>query len=349
MEKTVLITGSNGLIGSEATRFFIAQGFKVIGVDNDMRQFFFGAQASTSGEGKILTSSYPKSFILYTKDIRDKKAIDLIFKKHRPDLVIHTAAQPSHDWAVRDPLTDFSINATATLQLLEAFREFTPEGTFIFTSTNKVYGDRPNTLALEEHATRFELPKKHQWHLGVDESMSVDQTLHSIFGVSKLSADAMVQEYGRYFHLKTVCFRGGCLTGPAHKGTALHGFLSFLVHTIMHDKQYQIYGYKGKQVRDNIHSYDFVQALYEFYKNPKVGGAVYNMGGGRDRSVSILEAIKKIEEVSGKTAKTLYVDTPRIGDHIWYISNVSKFQKDFPNWKYQYSLDQIIKELVAAV
>jgi CDP-paratose 2-epimerase len=338
-----LITGSAGLIGSEAVSFFCQKGFEVIGIDNDMRSYFFGKIASTDWKRKQLTKSF-KNYHHVSSDIRDEKTIKNLFREYKFDLVIHTAAQPSHDWAAREPLTDFSINATGTLILLESMRNYAPHAVFIFTSTNKVYGDTPNTLPFEEHATRFELPKTHKYYKGIDESMTIDQSKHSIFGASKVAADILVQEYGRYFGLRTVSFRGGCLTGPAHSGSELHGFLAYLVRCIANDQQYTIYGYKGKQVRDNIHSYDLVNAFYHFYQKPRIG-EVYNIGGSRYSNISILEAIAKIEKILNKKAKVKYVDEPRSGDHMWYISDVSKFRSHYPKWQYTYDSDAIIEEI----
>ncbi len=341
--KTVLITGSTGLIGSQAARFFCSKGFAVHGVDNNLRQYFFGADGDTRWMlHKLLKEQ--KRYTHHAVDIRDEQKISDLFKQRRFDLIIHAAAQPSHDWAVKEPLTDFSINATGTLILLECMREYAKESVFIFTSTNKVYGDTPNTLPLIEKKTRWELPTNHRYYQGIDESMTIDQSAHSIFGVSKTAADLMVQEYGRYFGLQTVTFRGGCLTGPAHSAARLHGFLAYLVKCIRERVPYTINGYKGKQVRDNIHSYDLIAAFYECYKKPRVG-EVYNIGGSRHSNVSILEAIEKIEAILGKKAKVSYADTPRVGDHIWYISDVRKFQQHYPQWKYTYDNDRILMDL----
>lgn len=345
MKKTVLVTGSAGLIGSEAVRFFADKGFKVIGIDNDYRKYFFGSSASTSWNRNKLK----KEIVDYTHfnvDIRNEKKVEEIFKNNKIDLIIHAAAQPSHDWAAKEPLTDFTINALGTLIMLEAYRKFAPDAVFIYTSTNKVYGDNPNKLPLTEKETRYELPKNHKFYNGIDEFMSLDDTTHSIFGVSKASADLMVQEYGRYFGLKTGSFRGGCLTGPAHSPAQLHGFLAYLVFCIASGREYTIFGYKGKQVRDNIHSYDVVNAFYHFYLNPRKGEA-YNIGGSRHSNTSVLEAIEKIEKIIGKKAKIKYNPTNRIGDHIWYISDVSKFKKAYPNWDYTYDGDKILEELCA--
>ena len=342
--KTALVTGSGGLIGSESVEFFIKHGFKVVGIDNNMRQYFFGKSGSTLWNSDRLMKKYPKDYLHLVADIRDEKAIEKVFKEHKFDLVIHAAAQPSHDWAAKQPATDFSINATGTLVVLENFRKYAPDAVFIFTSTNKVYGDRPNSLPLKELKTRYELPKNHRFYQGIDESMSIDNSLHSVFGASKVAADIMVQEYGKYFKLKTATFRGGCLTGPKHSGAVLHGFLAYLVKAIQHGIVYQIFGYKGKQVRDNIHAVDLVNAFYHFYQNPRNGEA-YNMGGSRFANVSILEAIKKIEAILGKKAKTRYVNKPRIGDHMWYISDVSKFKQHYPKWKFTYDIDQTLEEI----
>lgn len=342
-KKIVLITGSAGLIGSEAVRFFAKKDWRVIGIDNDSRKYFFGPSASTAWNKKKLEEEI-KNYTHFNIDIRDEKKVKEIFKKYKLDLIIHTAAQPSHDWAAKEPLTDFTINALGTLILLEAFRKFAKDAVFIFTSTNKVYGDNPNKLPLRELEFRYELDESHKYYQGIDESMSIDDTTHSIFGVSKASADLMVQEYGRYFNLKTGIFRGGCLTGPAHSSAQLHGFLAFLVNCIANEKEYSIFGYKGKQVRDNIHSYDVINAFYHFYQKP-TRGEVYNLGGSRHSNISILEAINKIEQIIGKKAKTKYVPKNRIGDHIWYISDVSKFKNHYPNWDYVYDSDKILEEL----
>jgi CDP-paratose 2-epimerase len=342
--KTALITGSAGLIGSEATKYFINKGFSVVGVDNNMRAYFFGKEASTLWNRRQLEKDFQEKYTHYNVDIRNQKRIEEIFKKYKFDLIIHTAAQPSHDWAVKEPLTDFTINANGTLNLLENFRKYCPKATFIFTSTNKVYGDRPNLLPLKELKTRYELPKNHRYFKGIDESMSIDNCKHSIFGVSKVAADIMVQEYGKYFNLKTTIFRGGCLTGPAHSGTKLHGFLAYLVKCIAENKKYTIFGYKGKQVRDNIHSFDLVNMFWHVYKKPRCG-EVYNAGGSRHSNISMLEAIKKIEKILNKKAKYSIKKTNRIGDHIWYVSDVSKFKKHYPKWSYKYDIDMILEEI----
>lgn len=344
MVKKVLITGSAGLIGSEATKFFANAGLEIHGIDNNMRKYFFGDEASTDWSRKQLVDSLKDKYTHYDIDIRNNDELEKIFKKHTFDLIIHTAAQPSHDWAAKEPLTDFSVNAIATLCLLENTRKYAPDAVFIFTSTNKVYGDRPNKLPLSELETRYELPKKHPFYMGINESMSIDDSKHSIFGASKIAADIMVQEYGKYFGLKTVAFRGGCLTGPAHSGTKLHGFLAYLVKCIAEGERYTIIGYKGKQVRDNIHSYDLVNAFYHFYKNPRKG-EVYNIGGSRQSNISMIEAIEKIQKSLNKKAKYRYIEKNRSGDHIWYISDVNKFKSHYPDWNFTYDMDAIIDEI----
>lgn len=345
--KTALITGSSGLVGSEAVRFFAAKQYKIVGVDNDMRKYFFGAEASTSWNEQRLIEELGAQFTPHALDIRDENAMNRIVAETKPDIIIHTAAQPSHDWAIKEPITDFDVNARGTLMVLEAARKNAPTATFIFTSTNKVYGDHPNLLPLIENEMRYEISDGHEWWSGIPETMSLDQTTHSVFGASKVAADVMVQEYGRYFGMNTAVFRGGCLTGPAHSGTELHGFLAYLVRAIATGTPYNIYGYKGKQVRDNIHSYDLVNMFWHYHQKPRPG-AVYNAGGGRHSNVSMLEAIKKIEERLGKKGNITYVDDNRKGDHIWYISDVSKFKKDYPEWDYTYTIDSILDELCAA-
>lgn len=342
-QKYVLITGAAGLIGSEAVRFFCKKNFKVIGIDNDLRKYFFGPSASTSWNKELLEEEF-NNYLHLSLDIRDEKEINRIFEFFKPQLIIHTAAQPSHDWAAKEPLTDFTVNALGTHILLEAFRKHSPEATFIFTSTNKVYGDTPNRLPIIEQETRYEIDPKHQYKIGIDETMSIDQNTHSIFGVSKTAADLMVQEYGKYFGLKTGIFRGGCLTGPAHSPAQLHGFLAYLVYCIINEIPYTIFGYKGKQVRDNIHSSDVINAFYNFYLHPKPG-EVYNIGGTRYSNISVLEAIKKIEDITGKKAQIKYDPINRIGDHIWYVSDMSKFKNDFPTWEHKFTSDQILEEL----
>ncbi len=344
--KKALITGSAGLIGSESVKFFTKKGYDIVGVDNNMRAYFFGKEASTEWNRKELEKQF-KNYHHITADIRDNDAIEKIFKQNKFDIIIHTAAQPSHDWAAKEPLTDFGVNATGTLIMLENFRKYSPEATFIFTSTNKVYGDRPNDLPLIELEKRYELPKKHTYYKGIDESMSIDNTKHSVFGASKVAADVMVQEYGKYFGLNTAIFRGGCLTGPNHSGTQLHGFLAYLIKCIATGKKYTIFGYKGKQVRDNIHSFDLVNMFWHFHQKPRQG-EVYNAGGGRHSNISMLEAIEKTEKIVQKKAIYEYKETNRIGDHIWYISDVSKFKKHYPAWDYTYNIDDIIKEICSS-
>lgn len=343
----IIITGSTGLIGYSASDYFLQKNIKVIGIDNNMRKYFFGKISSNKFKENKLKKN--NNYIHYSTDIRNQKKIYDIFKKYKNKIkaIIHTAAQPSHDWAAKEPHTDFSINATGTLNLLEAYRNFCPEASFIFTSTNKVYGDTPNYLPLIESKSRFEINKKHNFfQKGINETMSIDNTTHSLFGTSKLSADLMVQEYGRYFNLNTVCFRGGCLTGENHSGAELHGFLSFLVKSIMRDKKYYVFGYKGKQVRDNIHSLDVISAFNEFIKKPKPGGKVYNLGGGRENSCSVLEAIQIIENISNKKSKYEILKKNRIGDHIWWISDNSKFINDYPKWKIKISLYKSLERMI---
>jgi len=341
-----IITGAAGLIGSESVRFFSEKGFRVVGIDNDLRKYFFGEEGSTRWNLEELKSSCA-SFENRSVDIRDYEAIVPIFREFGTaiDVVIHTAAQPSHDWAAREPFTDFHVNATGTLNLLEAVRQHCPEAVFIFTSTNKVYGDTPNRLPLIEQDTRWELDSSHPYfERGIDESMSIDQSKHSLFGASKVAADILVQEYGRYFGMKTGVFRGGCLTGPKHAGAELHGFLAYLMKCAVTGREYRIFGYKGKQVRDNIHSYDLVNAFHHFYLEPRCG-EVYNMGGSRFSNCSMLEAIRFCEDIAGKRMHTTYVETNRIGDHIWWISDVSKFQRHYPGWTLTKNIPDILNEI----
>jgi CDP-paratose 2-epimerase len=343
---TAIVTGSAGLIGAETVRFFSARGFQVVGVDNNMRKVFFGDDASTDWSRRELEATVP-GYRHCEADIRDRAAIETLFQQFGGDirLVVHTAAQPSHDWAAKDPYTDFSVNADGTLVLLESARKYCPEAVFIYTSTNKVYGDNPNRLPLVEQETRWEVQPGHPYaEHGIDESMSVDQTKHSLFGASKLAADEMVQEYGRYFNMKTVCFRGGCLTGPGHSGTMLHGFLSYLVKCAVTGRTYTVYGYKGKQVRDNIHSYDLVQMFWHYYQNPRPG-EVYNAGGGRHSNCSMQEAISVCEQMAGRKMEVVYTDQNRIGDHVWYISDTRKFRSHYPGWSYGYDLKRILQEI----
>lgn len=342
----ILVTGSAGLIGSEAVRFFCDRGYTVIGIDNNMRQFFFGEDASTEWNRDRLLSDYGDRYIHHNVDIRDHDAIQQIFATYTTDisLIIHTAAQPSHDWAARDPYTDFSVNANGTLVLLENARQLCPDAVFIFCSTNKVYGDNPNFLPLIEQEKRWEIDPTHSYYEGIDETMSIDNCKHSLFGASKVAADVLVQEYGRYFGMKTGIFRGGCLTGPSHSGTQLHGFLSYLMKCAMIGKPYQVFGYQGKQVRDNIHSYDLVNAFYHFYQSPRIA-EVYNIGGSRFSNCSMLEAIQQCEEITGKKLDWTYVETNRIGDHIWWISGIQKFKDHYPDWQLTYNISDILQEI----
>lgn len=344
--RIVLVTGSAGLIGSESVRFFCQQGFTVVGIDNNMRQVFFGQEASTQWSRDWLVQRYGDRYRHHNVDIRDRQAMSEIFKTYGGDicLIIHTAAQPSHDWAANDPFTDFTVNANGTLVLLENTRQYCPQAVFIFCSTNKVYGDTPNSLPLYEQELRWEIEPSHSYFAGIDETMSIDHSKHSLFGASKVAADVLVQEYGRYFGMKTTTFRGGCLTGPGHAGTKLHGFLSYLMKCTVTGQPYQVYGYKGKQVRDNIHSYDLVNAFYHVYQAPRVGEA-YNIGGSRFSNCSMLEAIQHCEVITGKRLDWRYVASNRIGDHIWWISNVRKFKQHYPNWELTYTVKGILEEI----
>lgn len=342
--KRVLVTGSAGLIGAEAVKFFIEKDYQVIGIDNDMRAYFFGPEASTERNKKVLKETFKDKYTHLDIDIRDKEKIEQAFKTHSFDVIIHTAAQPSHDWAAKEPFTDFEINANGTLNLLENFRVYCPGAVFIFTSTNKVYGDSPNKLPLIELETRWEIPADHCFYEGIDETMSIDDSLHSLFGASKVAADILVQEYGRYFNLNTAAFRGGCLTGPLHQGAELHGFLAYLAKCVACGRQYNIYGYKGKQVRDNIHSFDLVNAFWHFCQNPRQG-EVYNMGGSRHSNISMKEAVTYFEKAFNKTAKIAYSEQNRKGDHIWYISNVNKFKSHYPQWEYKYDIYKVMDEI----
>ena len=344
--KIILVTGSAGLIGSESTRFFCDHGYTVVGIDNNMRELFFGKDASTNWNRDRLIQEYGDKYVHHNVDIRDQKAIVEIFKTYGSDisLIIHAAAQPSHDWAARDPYTDFSVNANGTLILLETMRQTCPEAVFILCSTNKVYGNQPNSLPLIELELRWEIEETHRYRDGIDESMSIDQCQHSLFGASKVSADVLVQEYGQYFGMKTACFRGSCLTGPGHSGTELHGFLSYLMKCTVTGSNYTIYGYKGKQVRDNIHSRDIVNAFFQFYQAPRVG-EVYNIGGSRYSNCSMLEAIQVCERIAGKKLNWSYVESNRIGDHIWWISEVRKFKNHYPEWQITYSIQDLLEEI----
>lgn len=345
MPEVAVVTGSGGLIGSESVRHFAALGYKIVGIDNDMRRYFFGPDASTHRQIERIETSI-EGYEHHAVDIRDRKAVETIFETYGSDirLTVHTAAQPSHDWAAREPFTDFEINATGTLNLLESARRHAPEAAFIFCSTNKVYGDTPNGLPLVETDTRWELPEDHPYHDGIDESMSVDSSKHSIFGASKAAADIMVQEYGRYFGMKTACFRGGCLTGPGHSGAMLHGFLSYLMKCAVTGRHYDVFGYKAKQVRDNIHCRDLVAAFACFSRNPRPG-SVYNIGGGRESNCSMIEAIALCEEITGKPMSWSYREENRVGDHIWWISGLKRFKQDYPDWNITCDVRSILQEI----
>ncbi|MGA2470500.1 MAG: NAD-dependent epimerase/dehydratase family protein [Solirubrobacteraceae bacterium] len=340
-----IVTGSGGLIGSESVRFFAEQGFDVIGIENDMRAHFFGPDASTTPVSERLVAEVD-SFRWEQIDIRDIEAVDRLFARHAHEieLVVHAAAQPSHDWAASDPQTDFTVNANGTLSLLQAARAHTPDATFIFTSTNKVYGDRPNFLPLIEMEQRLELPADHHWFEGVGTDMSIDATTHSLFGVSKVAADLLVQEYGRYFDMPTVCFRGGCLTGPQHAGAQLHGFLAYLMRCTATGTPYTIFGYGGKQVRDNIHAHDVVRAFAAFHSAPRAA-AVYNLGGGRESNVSMLEAIVACERIVGRELDYTLSDTARVGDHRWWVSDLAAFKQDYPQWGLTFGIDDVLRDI----
>lgn len=341
-----LITGSAGLIGSETVEFFSEKFDLVVGIDNNMREEFFGPDASTLWNKERLEREI-QNYKHYNVDIRDEDVIDKIYDKYGADikLIVHTASQPSHDWAAKDPFKDFTVNANGTLVLLEMTRNYAPKAVFIFTSTNKVYGDIPNYLPLVELETRWEVNENHTYYKnGIDENMSIDQSKHSLFGASKVAADVLVQEYGRYFDMKTGVFRGGCLTGPKHSGTQLHGFLSYLMKCAVTGERYTVFGYKGKQVRDNIHSYDLVNMFWHFYQKPHAG-EVYNAGGSRYSNCSMLEAIQKCENIAGKKLNYSYSKTNRIGDHIWWISDVSKFKRHYPEWDFKFNMDDILQQI----
>lgn len=342
----VFITGSSGLIGSELVTFFDNRAARVIGVDNNMRADFFGPEGDTTWNLQRLRQS-TRLFSHHQLDIRDREGLSDLFKHEGPfDLIVHCAAQPSHDLAARRPFDDFDVNATGTLNVLEATRQQCPEAVFVFMSTNKVYGDAPNELPLKELDRRWDYARPEDYQ-GVTEAMRIDQSKHSIFGASKVAADVVTQEYGRYFGMKTHCLRAGCLTGPNHSGVELHGFLSYLVKTQLNGKTYRIYGYKGKQVRDNIHSFDIARAIEVIYENPR-RGEVYNMGGGRANSCSILESFDIVESLTGKKMCHEYVDQPRSGDHICYISDLSRFQRHYPKWSVTKSLDDVFRDIVEA-
>ena len=341
----VLVTGSSGLIGSEAIKYYAAKKYDVIGIDNNLRKTFFGGDACTNWNKLELIKTI-KNYVHYDIDIRSNEDVESILKKYSKDIsiIIHAAAQPSHDWAASNPFMDFTVNANGTLVMLENYRKYSPEAVFIFTSTNKVYGNTPNFLPLIEGKKRYEIDPAHKWSAGIDESMSIDQTLHSLFGASKVAADVLVQEYGKYFKLKTGVFRGGCLTGPAHSGTQLHGFLSYLMRCCTSGKDYTIFGYHGKQVRDNIHSHDLIHAFDEYSKNPN-GGEVYNIGGGRFSNCSMLEAIEMCEEITKKKLNYQYDPTARSGDHMWWISGLDKFRGHYPGWQPKYDVRAILEEI----
>jgi CDP-paratose 2-epimerase len=347
--RTIIVTGSAGLIGSETVKRFAQDGARVVGIDNDMRREFFGPEASTGKTREQLVATV-RNYQHHDVDIRDAGAVMQLFKQQGSNIaaVVHTAAQPSHDWAARDPQVDFGVNANGTLNLLEATRACCPEAPFVFTSTNKVYGDTPNRLPLRELPKRWEIEPGHEYDPGISETMSIDYTKHSLFGASKAAADILVQEYGRYFGMPTVCFRGGCLTGPAHAGTELHGFLSYLMICTVTGRPYRVFGYGGKQVRDNIHSHDLVEAFVQFIAAPRAG-EVYNIGGSRHSNCSMLEAIDLCEEISGRKLTWKYEENNRIGDHIWWISDVRKFQEHYPGWKFRYGLREILEEIHRAV
>jgi CDP-paratose 2-epimerase len=342
----ILVTGAAGLIGSETVRLFSEKGFDVVGLDNDMRARFFGDEASTKWNLRRLQQTHPR-FQNCDLDIRDQAGVDTLFQRYGRSIamVVHAAAQPSHDWAARDPVTDFTVNANGTLVLLEATRRFCPDAVFVFTSTNKVYGDRPNFLPLEEYETRYEIAEQHPYFThGIDEQMSLDQTRHSLFGASKVAADVLVQEYGRYFGLATGVFRGGCLTGPSHSGAQLHGFLAYLMKCAVSGSRYTVFGYKGKQVRDNIHSSDLVRMFWHFFAKPRAG-EVYNAGGGRFSNCSMLEAIALCEGISGRKLDWSYSEDNRVGDHIWWISDTRKFQSHYPDWRPVVTLEGMLREI----
>jgi CDP-paratose 2-epimerase len=345
---TAVVTGSGGLIGSQSVSRLCRDGWDVVGIENDMRAEFFGPGASTSEVSAALGRDF-SDFREVRLDIRDADGVARVFSEipGGPDLVVHTAAQPSHDWAARDPFTDFGVNATGTLNLLEAARSHCPDSPFVFCSTNKVYGDLPNSLPLVETETRLELPEDHRYFPGIDTTMSIDRSTHSIFGVSKAAADLMVQEYGRYFDMPTVCFRGGCLTGPQHAGAELHGFLSYLMKCTINGTPYTVFGYGGKQVRDNIHCDDMVDAILQFAASPKAA-AVYNIGGGRRSNCSMLEAIEMCERIAGRELDWTLSGDNRVGDHRWWISDLGDFERDYPGWNQNYGIEQILEEIHAS-
>lgn len=342
---TVIVTGSAGLVGSEAAVFFAGQGHHVVGIDNDMRATFFGQEASTMWRLVELQRTLGDRYEHCSCDIRDAAGVQAVFEAQTDiRLVIHCAAQPSHDWAARDPQTDFTVNANGTLNMLEATRLSAPAAVFIFTSTNKVYGDTPNRLPLVEQETRWEIEAGHTYADGIREDMSIDQSLHSLFGASKVAADVMVQEYGRYFGMHTGVFRGGCLTGPNHSGTELHGFLAYLMHCAATGRPYTVFGYKGKQVRDAIHSADLIQMFQAFFEAPRIG-EVYNAGGGRASNCSVIEAIAMCEGITGRALNHTYSDISRSGDHVWYVSSLEKFHSHYPEWRLAHDVPSILQEI----
>jgi CDP-paratose 2-epimerase len=345
----VLVTGSAGLIGSEAARHFAGLGLDIVGIDNDMRRYFFGEDGSTAWSLLRLTSELGDGYTHFEVDIRDRDSLAAVFKKYASDivLVIHTAAQPSHDWAVKEPFTDFDVNAVGTLNVLENTRQYATEAPFIHCSTNKVYGDRPNDLPLVELDTRYELPPPHAYADGVTEDMPIDTCLHSIFGASKVAADVMVQEYGRYFGMATACFRGGTLTGPGHSAAELHGFLGYVMRCAMERRTYNLYGYKGKMVRDAIHSHDVVTAFEAFFRAPR-SAQVYNLGGGRHANTSHLEVFALAEEITGQPIRVNYLEQNRVGDHMWWVGSNARFSQHYPQWRLTYDIPAILREIYEA-
>jgi CDP-paratose 2-epimerase len=341
----ILVTGSSGLIGSEVVSYFAGKGHEICGIDNNMRADFFGPGGDTSWRQKELSGKY-KNFKHSSIDIRDRAAVLKCLEEIRPEAIVHTAAQPSHDLAASRPFDDFDVNAVGTLNLLEATRRHVPESVFVYTSTNKVYGDAPNSIKLKELEKRWDYADE-KYKNGIAEDFTIDQSKHSIFGASKAAADIMVQEYGRYFSMKTCCFRGGCLTGPNHSGVELHGFLSYLIKVNLEGRVYKVFGYKGKQVRDNIHSLDVTRIIEQFIEKPRIG-EVYNLGGGRGNSCSILEAFGIIEGITGKKMNYEYVEKNREGDHICYISDLRKLKSHYPNWDISVPLPKIFEEIASA-
>jgi CDP-paratose 2-epimerase len=341
-----LVTGSGGLIGSEAARHFAGLGMDVIGVDNDMRRYFFGEDGSTAWSLRQLSHDLGSAYTHFDVDIRDRAGLEQVFKKYGSDIsvVIHSAAQPSHDWAAKEPYTDFDVG---TLNVLENTRQHAVEAPFIHCSTNKVYGDRPNTLPLVEQETRYELPEDHPYYHGITEDMSIDDCLHSIFGASKVAADVLVQEYGRYFGMPTACFRGGTLTGPAHSAAELHGYLAYLMRCVMERRTYNLFGYKGKMVRDAIHSHDVLTAFEAYFRNPR-SGEIYNLGGGRYSNASHIEAFRIAEEITGREPRINYVEQNRVGDHQWWISGMARFHEHYPDWQLTYDVPRILREIYEA-